>query len=256
MNITDLISKQNIWWKTGKMDGSRLYKRIRTEFSEIVKNLYNRKIIYLSGPRSVGKTTLLFQTADYLLNIRVNPSRVLYMNGGEFSFALQKPSIREIIENYAAYVVNKNIDQLTDPIYILIDDVHTFKDWQIYLQYYVEKGYNFKFLVSGPTPVPYLPDDLTFFERIAEIPVYPLTQSQFVEFYCLYKEIDFDLVKYKSVLPEYDIFGNPGKFFEAVSSYLPQLKTFQAGKIRMIQEYLLAGGVPRLFWERQHHILA
>ena len=71
MNLNEIVEDQNPWWKDPDARGDLLY-RIRQDKQrkvlEQVLRLEDRRAVVLMGPRQVGKTVLLLQTADDLLD--------------------------------------------------------------------------------------------------------------------------------------------------------------------------------------------
>ncbi|MEM3056867.1 MAG: AAA family ATPase, partial [Candidatus Bathyarchaeia archaeon] len=54
----------------------------RYAFQRILEGLEERQILLVTGPRRVGKTTLLYQVIERLLE-RVPPNRILYFSFDE-----------------------------------------------------------------------------------------------------------------------------------------------------------------------------
>lgn len=236
--------KQNCkWWTTGKIEPSCLHSRIRSEFSLIIKNLNEDKIINLCGPTGVGKTSLLFDTVNYLLTSGISKERIVLFSGDDMSLFGEHRSVGSLIENYSNNVVHENLFEFTKPVYILIDDIQFIDDWQIYLTNYQKKAPNIHFLI---TQVPMLNDEYDN-DIIFNISVMPLTQSQFTDLYCANKETNFDLVRFKSLLPEDSIYSNIASYYETLSQNVYPLTEYKPYKTEIIESYLLAGGYPAYF---------
>lgn len=243
--IADSLRISNTWWQTGNVESGRLHKRIRSEFAGILQNEGNRKILLLSGPRRVGKTSLLFQAAHQLLAGHVVPRQnVLYFSGSDLSLSIPKYTIRDILTAYCNEILNRNFEQLRERLFILVDDVHLFADWQLYLRYFFERGYPIKFIVTAPQ----LSQATEGFVQICtDVRVEPLSFLQFAELYCANRETSFDLISYKSLLPYDSLFFDPAGYYETLQANFSQLTQLRAGKTRLIREYLLAGGYPAFF---------
>ena len=59
MEIEAELYKQNLWWEGKFKDES--YPREKY-LDEILKNIKSKEIIFLTGLRRIGKTTIMFQT--------------------------------------------------------------------------------------------------------------------------------------------------------------------------------------------------
>ena len=98
----------------------------RTIFGEIVKLLKCEKnrTIYVVGPHRTGKTALIHQLLQSLMDNGTNPKSILYMNYSHpfFSFL----PITKFYETYRDYI-NPNTDSR---IYCFIDETQLYPDWE------------------------------------------------------------------------------------------------------------------------------
>ena len=81
VNLILALNEQNPWWIQGTPP-KKLAKRFRREdFYHIKKELEKKEIIAIIGQRQVGKTTMLYQLSDYLINEKnTNPKNILYFS--------------------------------------------------------------------------------------------------------------------------------------------------------------------------------
>ncbi|MEW6276243.1 MAG: AAA family ATPase, partial [Bacillota bacterium] len=73
----------NPWWVSGSVPRELNKPVKRAAFAEITKALLHprlRRVVFLSGARRVGKTTLMYQVIDELLKRKVPPKRILYLS--------------------------------------------------------------------------------------------------------------------------------------------------------------------------------
>lgn len=245
MNPVYSLEKINTWWKTGEVDPVFLYKRIRSEFSEILKGLGTDRIINITGPSGTGKTSLLYHTINHLIRSQVPPQRILFFGGDEMTLFGEHRSIGSVLEVFSTDILHENIFSLKAPVYILIDDIQFIEDWQIYLLNYKQKAVNIKFIIAQTMAGTSSRDLLG--EVQTKVKVMPLTQPQFAEFYGAYKSIDIDLIMFKSLLPGISLFDNPSDYYEALSANVYPLNDFKPYKTRIMDEYLLCGGYPGYF---------
>ncbi len=133
MNPVYSLQNINTWWKTGEVDPYFLHKRIRSEFTEILKSLGSNRITNLVGPSNVGKTSLLYQIVNQLIHSQVPPERIILFGGDEMTLFGEHRSIGSVMEIFATDLLHENLFSLRAPVYVLIDDIHLIDDWQIYL---------------------------------------------------------------------------------------------------------------------------
>lgn len=245
MNPVYSLHNINTWWKTGETDQIYLHKRIRSEFTEILKSLGSSQITNITGPTGTGKTALMYQTINHLLHSQVSAQRILFFGGDEMTLFGEHRSIGSVLEIFATDILHENLFALKAPVYIFIDDIQFIDDWQVYLLNYIKKAVNIKFIISqtlSGISIRELPP-----ESEIKVKVMPLTQQQFAEFYSAYKNIDIDLIRFKSLLPGTALFENPSEYFEVLSANAYALGDFKPYKVQIMDEYLLYGGYPAYF---------
>jgi predicted AAA+ superfamily ATPase len=136
----------NEWWVTGKVKPSLLKTRKRPLFFELQKYMKDRQILLITGLRRVGKTTLIYQLIQDLLDKNVKSSNILY-----FSFDEESWDLDEIIEVYEEKVLKKKIDE--EKVYIFLDEIQKCKNWQNKIKILYDLHPNMKILISGSASV-------------------------------------------------------------------------------------------------------
>jgi uncharacterized protein len=131
------LEKHNLHWKDNFF---YKFSLSRTLFSELKNNLDNRQIITISGLRRTGKTVLMKQLIDSLIEERRTRENILY-----FSFDEEQPKIEEIIKEFEKIT---DIDISKTKTYIFLDEIQKLEDWQDQIKYYYD-NFNIKFFVSG-----------------------------------------------------------------------------------------------------------
>jgi uncharacterized protein len=238
MNPVYALQKINTWWKTGEVDHIYLHKRIRSEFTDILKSLGNGLITNIVGPTGVGKTSLLYHTVNHLIKSQISPLRVIFFGGDEMTLFGEHRSVGSLLEMYATDILHENLFAFKEPVYILIDDIQLIDDWQIYLLNYRQKAVNIKFIIAQThSNNNALPDDAQ-----SKISVMPLTQPQFAEFYGALRVLDIDLIRFKSLLPGASLFGDPSGYYDELSANIYALSDYKPFKTQIMDEYLLGGG--------------
>ena len=82
MDIPFLMVQFNEWWKTGHVRKEFAKETHRPLFTDIEKYLPDRQIIGITGLRRTGKTTVMYQFIEHLINSSVNPKNILYFTIG------------------------------------------------------------------------------------------------------------------------------------------------------------------------------
>ena len=94
-NTLELMIRFNEWWKTGSVRKELKKERKRDLFYNILDYLEDKQIIAIYGLRRTGKTTLMKQLIEWLIDNKIPRSNILY-----YSFDEDQPEIREIVDEY------------------------------------------------------------------------------------------------------------------------------------------------------------
>lgn len=123
--IAGIVHGYNPWWSTGRVPKEYIPPIKREAFQSVrdaTSNDEDGSRSLLTGPRRVGKTTLLYQLAADLLDSGVDPKAVFYV-------ALDHPliqlsSFEDLIQFYMKSVLGE-----PRVAYFLLDEVHGSRDW-------------------------------------------------------------------------------------------------------------------------------
>ena len=94
--IIKVLRQYNSWWRIPSAIQEETKPQKRLAYYEALKMLKHktiRRFVVLSGVRRVGKTTILYQIIENLLQEGVNPKNILYATF-DMSYQSTKPSIR------------------------------------------------------------------------------------------------------------------------------------------------------------------
>lgn len=142
-----LIENLNEHWALGKVP-ERLKERIKREkFQDIIKYLDERQIITIVGLRRTGKTTLMFQMMEHLMEKGVMPKNILYFSFDELT-SKSPETIDEIIQHFASNISKSGMES-KERKYIFFDEIQKVENWQAVIKRYYDLKYSLKFIVSG-----------------------------------------------------------------------------------------------------------
>jgi hypothetical protein len=142
MMLSDKLDRFNEWWGTRKVRESLAPPYRRRPFSQAVRLLGDRQAVILTGLRRVGKSTILYQTAQEILR-KTDPSRLLY-----FSFEEGGEGVAEVMREYESRVLKRTIER-AGRVYALLDEVQYAPDWVQAVKRYYDLYPNVKFFLSG-----------------------------------------------------------------------------------------------------------
>ena len=141
--VFEKIKKFNNW------DGSTFnigYER-KTYIERIVKYIDNKLIKVLTGQRRVGKSYILRQIINYLINHKkVNPQNIFYLNKEFIGFdEIKSAADLENLFNYYKKELN-----VKGKIYIFLDEVQNIVNWETFVNSYSQDFTNeYELFITG-----------------------------------------------------------------------------------------------------------
>jgi predicted AAA+ superfamily ATPase len=150
--IQATLQDDNPWWRGERLFG--LPELRRWAFQPVLHGVKQglTPATVLRGPRQVGKTTLLNQVIDALLDEGVSPRRIFRVQFDELP-SLQGVSepILELTRWYGATVLQKSLNQAAhdgEQAYLFFDEVQNLPDWAPQLKHLVDMN-PVRVLVTG-----------------------------------------------------------------------------------------------------------
>ncbi len=166
--IKETLLRSNPWWSGNKIP-DYVPQTKRDAFYELKLELKKDRISAAVGPRRSGKTTLMYQIINELLQNKVNPKNILYV-----SFDYTRTTIEEVIENYRELMNPKG------NIYCFFDEIHCIEEWSVKLKNYYDFNKEFKFFITGSSSTLLYSTTESLVGRIWFIPVFPMTFHEYV----------------------------------------------------------------------------
>ncbi len=136
MDLAAILEDQNPWWREPAVRsawGETLRRDLQTEVLRRVLNLQDRRAMVVLGPRQVGKTVLLMQTADDLLDRDWPAHNLTYFDFSD-DRVTRPVTAREVVE---AHPVGLDPDH---PRAVLLDEVRLAPSWSRWLKQAVDRS--------------------------------------------------------------------------------------------------------------------
>lgn len=172
--MEEVIKFLNHWWREGKVKESLAKKYKRECFNELLDLLEKRQIIVICGLRRVGKSTLMYQLIQHLIEKGNNPLNIIY-----FSFDKRIGEIEDILHAYSK-ITEKDYEK--EKVFVFLDEIYKLKEWHSKLKFLYDALPNVKFIVSGSASLKIEKEarkDLT--GRAFYIEMKPLSFAEFFE---------------------------------------------------------------------------
>jgi len=142
------IRYNNPQWDGRKiLEGRRII--IRKIFYDIYRSIHKNRLIILTGPVGMGKTTLMYQLIDKLVEDGVNPRNILYVTLED-----DICSVKEAMEYYEKEVKMKRIDGEDEEIYVFIDEASFDDNWLDSVNEYLSENKKIRFVISTSIKLP------------------------------------------------------------------------------------------------------
>ncbi len=137
-DIISALTESNPWWKAGF---SIEYKP-RDIYQSIQNYINERQIIAITGMRRVGKTTIMLQMVQELLQNKTDNEDILFFSFDDF----RTIRLKTIVETYQE-LLNKDLH--TGYYYIFFDEIQKLEDWHEQLKRLYDHYPKCKIIISG-----------------------------------------------------------------------------------------------------------
>ncbi len=143
--ILKVLQGYNGWWSTGMLT-TELNKPVKRlayyEAKKVFEHPQIRREIILSGPRRVGKTTIMYQLIDDYLKRGIVPKNILYVS---FDHPMLKLSdIGKIID-----VFQNNLNPDDRELYFFFDEIQYAPDWDLWLKTLYDHNPSYHIMATG-----------------------------------------------------------------------------------------------------------
>lgn len=158
LSFTDfpVLAPYNPWWSGHKSAFDLVPEFRRDVFSDLYADVAHLpQIISVTGPRRVGKSTLLQQCIQQLIHDAVDPQaqarRIAY-------FSLEDPALDlpgADRDRFLNDLVNAAASAARGgPTYLFLDEVQRFPRWELYLKKFYDLKVPVRFVISGSASAP------------------------------------------------------------------------------------------------------
>jgi uncharacterized protein len=152
----DILQAYNLWWQGPAQAFAGLPEFRRDVFDELYSDVKQLpQMVSVTGPRRVGKSTLLQQCIQQLIQDAPDPQaqadRIVY-------FSMQDPGLEipgfnqdKFFNELVATAVEASKEGLT---YLFLDEIQRFPRWELYLKKFYDLKAPVRFVVSGSASAP------------------------------------------------------------------------------------------------------
>lgn len=223
--IFPVLQEFNPWWNgTNRGNLPNWERSAAKELWKWIEEKESTRALLLTGPRQVGKTTLILQTIRRLLETGVNPDRIVYAT---FDHPILKLAGADgLIKIWTElFPTNSN-----EPTYLFLDEVQYVSEWQVWLKHQVDFNRTYRIMVTG-SAIPLERGQESGVGRWQTVKLPTLTFHEFLQL----KEVQYpEPPKVSSLTAIFD--WKDGDFLKGTESAKRLLPHFH--------DYLIRGGFP------------
>ena len=214
------LNEWNPWWENKEaIDG--LKGMPRPEYKHLINSVSLKEITVITGVRRSGKSTLMFQMIERLMNKGVPPEQILFVNLEDKK--LLDDSLDDI---YGCYRENINLDKKA---YIFLDEAHRKEGWESWIRKKYDLKSNEKFIVSGSCSYLLRKEYSTLLTgRNITFEIFPLSFGEFL----LFRDLKIDKEKLKRGII---------------------LEKTKLSVLKSLREYMHYGGFPEIFFKPKQY---
>ncbi len=251
LEILRILNKYNPWWNNKEIPPSKTSEFKRGDFYIVRGLLEKREIVSVIGPRRVGKTIVIHQLIQDLLNSETDPKRILYLSIDEFELQKGGAEIKDILEVYSKYTIKKPLDSLDETHYLFLDEIQEIPSWEKILKNWYDLGYKLKFIISGSSSIwIHKGTEESLLGRIKTTVMMPLKFSE--------------VLRYRKIIPE-DFYkkrldlryalinaveeNNSEIFMKSVEEFMGQMIRIKDNILIELNRYIIVGGYPEFLDE-------
>lgn len=180
VDIAIRLRRDNLWWDSETKFTSpianfphRIYFR---PFCNLATDWDVNRAVVLMGPRRVGKTVMLLQFVEDLIQSGQNPKNILYASIDAPIYS-QIP-LEKFLDFFGIHPHKSN-----QRYYVLFDEIQYLKDWEVHLKDLVDRYRNIKFVASGSAAAALrLSSNESGAGRFSDFRLPPLTFAEFIDF--------------------------------------------------------------------------
>ncbi|MBE5876834.1 MAG: ATP-binding protein [Lachnospiraceae bacterium] len=142
--VIKVLRQYNPWWRNPSIikDESKPQKRLAYyEALKMIKHKTIRRFAVLSGARRVGKTTIMYQMIDNLIEEGINPKNILYVS-------FDNPIVK-LINVESVLSIYESLYPLGGTKYIFLDEIQYTEHWELWMKVIYDSRKDIRLTATG-----------------------------------------------------------------------------------------------------------
>lgn len=258
------IKGWNPWWQEGPKGIERFgVPAFKRETYTQIAAAYTRReqAVSIVGLRQVGKTTIMHQCIQELLEQGVPPRHIFYLSFEDSYLTAKYNSetlFHDVIAAYAEYILKEEITSTSAKLYFFFDEVHRLPNWATSIKTFYDQHAPIAFMVSGSASfgMQRSKGD-SLLGRMVEFTLYPFSFHEAVMFWEGGQSSDDEHKRFRGLLDacrtagEQHFFqGDLRALYEKVEGTFKDVSVWYKQPLQgYLHRYVLEGGFPRV-WQQ------
>lgn len=152
IDFQSVLAPYNPWWTSPQSAFGGIPTFRRPVFSTLLTDIKTvPQMLAITGPRRIGKSTLLKQLIRQLIEEGVQPDRLVYYSFDDPALANPQYKIEDLIDHLMKRTTEEEQPTLT---YLFLDEIQKLDRWELYLKKYYDLKYPVRIVVSGSASSP------------------------------------------------------------------------------------------------------
>ena len=127
--VIKVLRQYNPWWRNPSAIKEETKPQKRIAYYEAMKMINHktiRRFAILSGARRVGKTTIMYQMIDELLDKGINPKNILYVS-------FDNPIVK-LVNVETVLSIYESLYPIKGPRYLFLDEIQYTERWELWMK--------------------------------------------------------------------------------------------------------------------------
>lgn len=240
----NFLDAYNPWWSDGETAFAGLPEFHRDVFDDLYADIQRLpQMISVTGPRRVGKSTLLRQCIRKLIqeNGAAQAQRIVYFTMDDPALLLPHVDVDRFFEDLVAEFARR---AKGGAVYLFLDEIQKFPRWELYLKKHYDLKTPVRFVVSGSASAPiFRKSRESLLGRVHDYQVLPFSFREYMSFHA----------KRGDASKKLKDFGNEIRLHNAASEMVNTLSAFvhiseaSSNAIELIENFFFEGGFPEVW---------
>jgi predicted AAA+ superfamily ATPase len=248
IDLQVIFRPYNPWWSNPSEGFTKLPSFHRPIFSMLIEDLESvPQILSITGPRRIGKSTLLYQLIQKLLAQGIPPQRLIYYSFDDPALIGRRIKVDELIDKVMKMVLKQKEQGST---YLFLDEIQRLERWELYLKKYYDLKYPMKVVISGSASSPIFKKSReSLLGRVKDYHLLPFSFREYVM---------YSLLQNPALLDEATAVYELGRTAQAMFAEDPSVRAEKvalstpSGDLTkeldlLLNRYLLEGGFPEVW---------